>query len=599
MSPPLRSISRPFLQGRSAIFALLLFAGVLFFLRLGSTGLFDADEPAYAGAAREMLERGDWITPHFNGRPRFDKPVLFYWLIGLSYRLLGVSEFAVRCWSALAGVALVLLVAWAGRRWFGERAGLWAGLALATNPFTILLARAAVTDMLLTLCMTAALLAALEAIGGAPGRTGRWVALGWGAMALAVLVKGPVGLLIPALVLAGTSVALREVRPALRRLFPWWGLALFLALSLPWYGLVLAANGRAFIEGFVIKHHLGRYTGVVSSHGGPLWYYLPVLLVGFFPWSGFVPRALWAATLVARRRRAGTPAERVAVACGVWVAVVFLFFSLAATKLPSYLFPAFPALALLVGALGQPGGWTSGPTIDPGAPGAPGDPGSGGWTSLAAGLAGRIPVWLDRLSLWVLGVLGALLGIAAALAPVILGAARPAARGVLDGVEIPAGLVWGLAGLLALGTAAGLLARPAWRPAVLGAMGGALALTAVLWIAPMVYEIQQGALREYAEEARRTLGPDGVLVAYGLNAPSVVFYAHHPVTTLGASSPEDVEQLRGLVRSGRPVLVISRAGQASRLAGVSGLQPVNSRGGYALYGSVPQPPWPGRGRTTP
>jgi 4-amino-4-deoxy-L-arabinose transferase-like glycosyltransferase len=580
----------------ASLLLLGLLAGVLFFVRLGATGLFDADEPAYAGAAREMLERGDWITPHFNGRPRFDKPVLFYWLIGLSYRLLGVSEFAVRCWSALAGVALVLLVAWAGRRWFGERAGLLAGLALATNPLTILLARAAVTDMLLTLCMTAALLAALEAIGGAPGRTGWWVALGWGAMALAVLVKGPVGLLIPALVLAGTSLVLREVRPALRRLFPWWGIALFLALSLPWYGLVLAANGRAFIEGFVIKHHLGRYTGVVSSHGGPLWYYLPVLLVGFFPWSGFVPRALWAATLVARRRRAGTPAERVVVACAVWAAVVLLFFSLAATKLPSYLFPAFPALALLVGVLGQPGGGTTEPAIDSGDSG---DPGSGGWASLAAGLAGRIPGWLDRLSLWILGVLGALLGIAAALAPVILGAARPAARGVLDGVEIPSGLVWGLAGLFALGTAAGLLARPAWRPAVLGAMGGALALTAVVWIAPTAYEIQQGALREYAEEARRTLGPDGVLVAYGLNAPSVVFYAHHPVTTLGASSPEDLEQLRGLVGSGRPVLVISRVAQAPRVAGVSGLQPVRSRAGYALYGSLPQTPGPGGGGTTP
>ena len=569
----------------ASLLLLGLLAGVLFFVRLGATGLFDADEPAYAGAAREMLERGDWITPHFNGRLRFDKPILFYWLIGLSYRLLGVSEFAVRCWSALAGVVLVLLVAWAGRRWFGERAGLSAGLALAANPLAALLGRAAVTDMLLTLCMTVALLAALEALGGAAERTGRWVALGWGAMALAVLVKGPVGLLIPVLVLGGTAVVLREARPTLGRLLPWQGPALFLALTVPWYALVLAANGRAFIDGFVIKHHLGRFTGVVSSHAGPLWYYLPVLLIGFFPWSAFVPRSLWAAALVARRRRAGTSAERVVVACAVWVGTVFLFFSLAATKLPSYLFPAFPALALLVGALGQPGGATV--------------PGSGNRASVSAHPADPIPRWLDRLSLWILGGLGALQGIAAALAPVILEAARPAARGVLDGVEVPAGLVWGVAGLCVLGTAAGLLSSPAWRPAVLGAMAGALVLTAVVWIAPTVYEIQQGALREYAEDARQVLGPEGVLVAYGLNAPSVVFYAHRFVTTLGSSSPEDVEQLRRLVGSGRPVLVIARAGQASRLAGVPGLEPVKSRGGYVLYGSVLLTPGPGGGRTSP
>jgi 4-amino-4-deoxy-L-arabinose transferase-like glycosyltransferase len=481
----------------------------------------------------------------------------------------------VRCWSALAGVVLVLLVARAGRRWFGERAGLCAGLALAANPLAALLGRAAVTDMLLTLCLTAALLAALEALGEAPERTGRWVALGWGAMALAVLVKGPVGLLIPVLVLGGT----------LRRLLPWWGPALFLALTVPWYALVLAANGRAFIEGFVIKHHLGRYTEVVSGHGGPFWYYLPVLLVGFFPWSAFVPRSLWAAALVARRRRAGTAPERVVVACAVWVGMVFLFFSLAATKLPSYLLPTFPALALLVGALGQPGGATV--------------PGSGSRVPFSADPVDSIPRWLDRLSLWILGGLGALLGIAAALAPVILGAARPAAQGVLDGVGVPAGPVWGLAGLFVLGTAAGLLSRPAWRPAVLGAMAGGLVLTAVVWLAPTAYEVEQGALREYAEDARRTLGPEGVLVAYGLNAPSVVFYAHRPVTTVGPSSPEDAEQLRRLVGSGRPVLVIARAGQASRLAGVPGLEPVKSRGGYALYGSRRPTPGPGGGGTTP
>src|SRR5512141_1868010 len=103
-------------SGKTVLLGLLLLAGTLFFFQLGATGLFDADEPAYAGAAREMLERGDWVTPYFNGQPRFDKPILFYWLILLSYRVFGITEFAVRFWSALAGLGLVVLLWRAARR---------------------------------------------------------------------------------------------------------------------------------------------------------------------------------------------------------------------------------------------------------------------------------------------------------------------------------------------------------------------------------------------------------------------------------------------------------------------------------------------------
>jgi 4-amino-4-deoxy-L-arabinose transferase-like glycosyltransferase len=271
----------------------------------------------------------------------------------------------------------------------------------------------------------------------------------------------------------------------------------------------------------------------------------------------------------------------VIVACAVWAGTVLLFFSLAGTKLPSYLFPAFPALALLVGALG----------------GTRGEAGRGD-RAAGEGSSGPAPPWLDRLAPWFFGVLGVGLGVATLLLSAILEAARPAARGVLDDVTVPGGLMWGVAGLISLGTAGALLVRPCWRPAVLAAMMGALVLTAVIWIAPTVYAIQQGALREYAEDARRTLGPDGALVAYGLNAPSVVFYANRPVRALGASSPEELEELRRLVASGRAVLVIARDAQASSLAGVSGLRPVKSRGGYALYASVPVAAVPREGRTS-
>jgi len=336
-------------QRIAIVLILLLVSGTLFFFRLGTSGLFDADEPAYAQAAREMLETGDWVTPHFNGRPRFDKPILFYWLITLSYRVFGVTEFAVRAWSALAGVLLVILVAWAAGRTFGPPADLWAGLALTTNFLTPLLARAAVTDMLLTLFVTTAILAGLEALQKSRS-TKWWAGLLWAAMGLALLVKGPVGVVIPVLALGGLLLFLRERWRAFARLVPWEGPVLFAVLALPWYGLVLAANGWAFVEGFIIKHHITRYTGIVSSHAGPIWFYLPVLLIGFFPWSGFLPSALWTAGRAARWRQTGRPTDRLLVACACWVIGVFVFFSFAGTKLPSYLFPAFPALALLVGA---------------------------------------------------------------------------------------------------------------------------------------------------------------------------------------------------------------------------------------------------------
>jgi 4-amino-4-deoxy-L-arabinose transferase-like glycosyltransferase len=569
-------------QPIAILLILLLVSGTLFFFRLGSPGLFDADEPAYAQAAREMLESGDWITPHFNGRPRFDKPILFYWLISLSYRVFGVTEFAVRFWSALAGVALVLLIAWTARRRFGPPADLWAGLALTTNLLTALLARAAVTDMLLTLFVTLAILAGLEAQEGSR-RAGWWARLGWAAMAFAVLVKGPVGLLVPGLALGGSLLFTPERRSALARLIPWDGPVLFAALTLPWYGLVLAANGWSFVEGFLIKHHITRYTGIVSSHAGPIWYYFPVLLIGFFPWSGFLPAALWRVGRMARRRQAADPGERLLVASACWLLGVFVFFSFAGTKLPSYLFPAFPGLALLVGATSIS---NFKPTTDNGSTGENGRLSVVGCQFSIA--AAPVPRWVSRLGLWFIGLTGGALAVGLAAIPLILDRLRPLARGVLDGVAPPIALAWGLASLLALGTAIGLLAKGTWRPAVLAAMMTLVIFTAGVLGAPQAYAILQGPLREFAEVAQRLLGPRGTLVAYGLNAPSVVFYAARPVMPLGAGAGPGLEQIRGLVKADIPVVVITRAMHAPNLDGVPGLFRLKTRGGYAIYCSACQ-----------
>jgi 4-amino-4-deoxy-L-arabinose transferase-like glycosyltransferase len=543
---------------RVVLLGLLLLAGGLFFFRLGTPGLFDADEPAYAQAAREMLRTGDWITPHFNGQPRFDKPILFYWLIALAYRVFGVTEFAVRLWSAAAGVGLTLLLAAAARRRFGPPADLWTGVAFVTCLLTALLARAAVTDMLLALFVSVTVLAAAEALGTEGARaTRKWALLAWGAAALGVLVKGPIGVLIPAMALL-PALWIRGELGSLRRLLRWDAALLFAAMALPWYGLVLAANGRAFVDGFLLKHHVTRYVGVVSSHGGPLWFYLPVLLVGFFPWSGFLPRAVWRAWRTARRRAAEDAADRLLLICIVWAGGLLVFFSLAGTKLPSYLFPAVPALALLVGH------------------------------DLARALAparspeDQPPRWLARLAAWLIAATGLLLAAGMAALPLVLERLRPLSRGVLDDAAVPLALPLALAGWLLLGTLVAARRSGAAQAGALAAMMAGLLLAAAVLVAPQVYAIVQAPLRALAEEARTLLSPDDPIVVYGLNAPTIVFYADRRVHPLGPGDPAGLETLARAAAAGRPVAVITRQSLAPRLRAIPTLAPRPARGGYVL-----------------
>ncbi len=197
-----------------------------------------------------------------------------------------------------------------------------------------------------------------------------------------------------------------------------------------------------------------------------------------------------------------------------------------------------------------------------------------------------MPRWLERLAPWLIGLTGGTLALGVGMIPWILETVRPLAGGVLEGVAPPVGLAWWLAALLTLGTASGLLARGPWRPAFLSAMMVLFLLTAEVAVAPRAYAILQGPLREFTEDAREILGVQGTLVVYGLNAPTIVFYAQRPVTPLGPASPEGPDQLRRLLEAGRPVVVITRSAHAPRLDGVSGLFRLKSRGGYAIYSSL-------------
>jgi hypothetical protein len=183
-------------------------------------------------------------------------------------------------------------------------------------------------------------------------------------------------------------------------------------------------------------------------------------------------------------------------------------------------------------------------------------------------------------------VTGAALALAFAAVPWILDALRPRTGGLLDGVAAPVGVAWWLAGLVAVGTAAGLLAKGSRRAAFLAAMMSLLIFTAEGAVAPRVYAVVQGPLREFAGDARQILGGQGTLVVYGLNAPTIVFYANHPATSLGAGSPDGMERIRQLLEAGRPLVIITRILHLSRLDAVPGLFRLKARGGYAIYSSA-------------
>ena len=359
------------------------------FTNLGGPRLWDRDEPRNAGCAREMLDRGDWIVPTFNGELRSHKPVLLYWCIMLAYQALGVSELAARLPSAICAFVTMLCTYAIGRRLFGGAAATWAAVALCSSMLFAMAGRVATPDSVLIACTTLAITiyvlgtfreadAADSDPQSALTRQRHWFPQGtltvvamYAVMGLAVLAKGPAGFLLPCAVIgqfllimrlptpdggpktiaerARTFVRLFGPRHFLATLWSMRPLALLAAVTavaLPWYWAVGSATEGRFLSEFLLVHHLHRATQAMEGHAGNILFYPAAILIGFFPWSVFAaPLGLDLREqfrLDARRRPA-----KVFALC--WIAVYVVLFSLARTKLPSYITPCFPALALLAG----------------------------------------------------------------------------------------------------------------------------------------------------------------------------------------------------------------------------------------------------------
>ena len=328
-----------------SVLLILILSLPLYLVHLGRTGLSDPDEPYYAVPAHEMMDSGTYDVPVFHGRPWFDKPILFYWIVMTAFLLFGVSEASARIGSVLAAAGGLLAVFALGRRVCRHPMGpLGAAIVLATSFEYVILARAAVTDMALTLFITLGMLAAARCIeDGRPLQAG----LAGAAFGLATLTKGPVGALLPALALVMYLIAARRadlVRPRLLAT----ALAGFVLTAGPWYVYMELRYPNLLLGTFLGQGNLGRF--LAPEHRAFPFYYVAVLLAGLLPWSGGLPAALWHAArpwIWSDERRAGARPGPLFLLC--WFGAVLAVFSVSASKLPSYILPAFPPAALLLG----------------------------------------------------------------------------------------------------------------------------------------------------------------------------------------------------------------------------------------------------------
>jgi 4-amino-4-deoxy-L-arabinose transferase-like glycosyltransferase len=329
---------------RGLTLPLVLLASLTFLVGLGRGAIADSDEAFYAESAREMVESGNWITPFFNYQPRFQKPILYYWLTAGTFLITGPTEAGARLWSALSALGIALITAASARRWFDEGVALLAGAIVATSYGYYVIGRVALPDMPLTFCITVAIWAALMAMLERERHPRRWVLVSAAAMALGFLAKGPLGVIIPALVVV--PVVMLERRSLnVRAGDVMLGALVFAMLALPWYAVMYARHGGAYLEGFFIGDNLERFATDRFNDPRGWWFYLPVLAGGLLPWTPFA--LTWAGPVrdfALRRRDVSTLELRLLL----WALVPLVFFSVSVGKQPRYILPVLPPLAILL-----------------------------------------------------------------------------------------------------------------------------------------------------------------------------------------------------------------------------------------------------------
>jgi 4-amino-4-deoxy-L-arabinose transferase len=509
---------------RVGLATLLLLCVFTFFVGLGSQAITDADEAYYAEASREMVESGDWLTPHFNYQNRWEKPVLYYWLTSATYLVAGPTEFAARLWSALSGVGLALLAWGIGRHVSGRIDVAWlAGAVIATSFGYFSMARAALPDLPLTFTVTLGIWATLRAADAAGSRRAGpaiiwWVLAGFGAGA-GFLMKGPVALVVPAVVLL--PIWWRERR---RRSLDARGLAVAAltaaVIGLPWYVAMWLRHGDAYLQSFFVGDNLERFTTERFNDARPIWFYLPVLLGGLMPWSVYL--VAFSADALARARRRALRLDDIDWRLLLWAVMPLLFFTVSIGKQPRYILPVLPPLAVFV----------------------------------ARGIVERIGHDRDRLlaaATWITaGVFAALALVFARLEPLFISA-------------YPLG-TW--IGVCVLGCSAialgGVAATSSWRllPAVASVAGGVVLVS--VWFGALAGNRPEAVEQMAAliRSQRAAQEPIGVLAVFTRN---LGFYTGAPRLELFS-----VEQASHFVQSPQRVLLVLRSADVPAVEAASG-----------------------------
>ena len=518
---------RPVLAVAVSSLWLLVIGWIAFGWNLGNVGLIDETEPLFAEASRQMFVTGDWITPFFNGETRFDKPALIYWCQAIAYAIVGVNEWAVRIPSVLAAMGIIALafytVQWSfakkdeleqvsnlPRRYF--TAAIAAAL-MALNPEMIVWGRAGVSDMLLNGCIGSTLLCFF--LGYAQNNSpiviakwqlpNKWYLACYVLIAGAILTKGPVGIVLPGLIMIAFALYVGEFWQLWREMRPILGMGIVLALSLPWYVLVTWRNGWNFINAFFIYHNLERFTEVVNGHSAPWFFYFLVVLLGFAPYSVYIPASIarvkfWQRSHWLKQERS----QQLGLFACLWFLSVFCFFTISVTKLPSYVLPLMPAAAILVALF---------------------------WSDLFPSSQTPTPFKSFRISAWVNIAFLTVISVALFHLTQIVGI-DPAAPELYANMEKSgilkfAGIIW----LLSAFISAIFILTHRYRQIITINLVGFIAFVAVALIpaASIMDQQRQLPLRELSALIVESKQPNEELIMVGFKKPTVTFYTQQKI----------------------------------------------------------------------
>lgn len=558
------------------VLLLLALACLLFFLGLGTLGLTDQDEGRNAGAGREMVESGNYVSPTFNYEPRFAKPAMLYWIMSASYHMFGINEFAARFPSALFGVGFILLQYLFLKRVVGHAIGLLASLMLLLNIEIVAIGRTVITDSVLIFFTTLSLFCFWLGLHGT--RHERHYM--WGfyiGIALGTLTKGPIGLLVPMIGVIPYLFFSHRWKQYWSRGFPILGTLLMLLLAVPWYAVMLNIHGAAYTTS-ASADTIGRFLNIIGGHGGTILFYFPVVALGFFPWSALLPMALhqtyrgwqfwrqeWKLGGVDRK-----PAPReFEFFAASWFVFGFIFFSLSATRLPHYIGPLFPAAAIVAGAY------------------------------LHRCLTNATTPGL-RLSIRMMMGLGYLLGLAFSAGPALYttfidqvikefpygNQIDPGPAPIMGGAVLLIGS--GLIGYFGLSEArrAGLV----W---VAGTTIGFFMLLAIQIGLPHFHTYFIAPPQELAFIAGENLGPQDHFVKYGREKASVVFYARRKTVFIKPGQEDRLVDI--LQQPGRTMILLPERLKDQLPIEAQGLTVLLKRYGYLLMANEPMvdiPPEP-------